>query len=172
MARTITKSGILVCLALLLSYMENLLPLSPGIPGIKPGLANLVIVSALYFLDVKQVFAISLARVVLTAFFSGSAPAFIFSLSGALASFAAMALCKRSGLFSPLGVSCAGGTAHNLAQLAAAMFMLGTKNVIWLLPYLLLAGIITGCINGLIAEKIISALKNAAGGTKAKISQK
>ena len=152
MPKKITEAGLLTGLALLLSYIESLFPFQAGIPGFKLGLANLVIVIALYFLKPGEVFLISLLRILGTGFFSGNLISFLFS-------FIVMLLCFRSRLFSPAGLSIAGGTAHNLAQLAAAALLLNLKSLLWYTPVLLFAGITTGLGIGLIAGYLIPALQ-------------
>ena len=159
MPKKITEAGLLTGLALLLSYIESLFPFQAGIPGFKLGLANLVIVIALYFLKPGEVFLISLLRFLGTGFFSGNLISFLFSFIGGLCSFIVMLLCFRSRLFSPAGLSIAGGTAHNLAQLAAAALLLNLKSLLWYTPVLLFAGITTGLGIGLIAGYLIPALQ-------------
>ena len=155
MARKITGVGMLVALALLLSYIELLLPISAGIPGIKPGLANLVVLVALYLLPTEEAFLISMLRILLAGMLSGNLISLLFSLSGGICSFFVMLFCYRSNRFSPAGVSLAGGTAHNVAQIAAASVILNTPSLFYYLPLLLLAGIVTGLCNGMIAARIL-----------------
>ena len=160
MTRKITQAGLLTALALLLSYIESLLPFSFGFPGIKLGLANLVTVTAFYFLDVREVFVITLIRIFFTGFFAANAMALALSLAGGIASFCVMYLCLRLQSFSPVGISIAGGATHNLAQLAGGMLLLSTTKLLTLLPVLLLAGCLTGLCIGVLASGIIKALPN------------
>lgn len=155
MAKKITTAGLLVALAMILSYIEILFPFQVGIPGIKPGLANLVVLTALFYLSPAEVFCISLLRILLTGLLTGSGIALAFSLAGGVCSFLVMLACYKSGLLSPVGISLAGGTAHNIAQLATAACLLQTSALLLYLPFLLLAGIVTGICNGLIATKIL-----------------
>ena len=149
--------GLFTAMALLLSCIENLLPFRTGIPGIKLGIANLIIVIAFYFLPSREVLSISLLRVFFLSIFSGS-PA-VFSLTGAIASFLAMYISYRRNSFSPAGISIIGGVTHNLAQLLISALLLNTPAFLWYSPVLLLSGTVTGLINGLIATKIIHTVK-------------
>jgi len=159
LARRITNTGLFVALALLLSYIETWLPFSFGVPGIKPGLANIVILAALYLLSPQDALAVTCMRMLLTGFFSGSIISLSFSLAGGSASFLVMFLLIKSHLFSPVGVSLAGGTAHNIAQFFAAVMLIESNSLLFYLPFLLLAGIVTGFCNGIIAAKLIPVLQ-------------
>lgn len=140
--------GMFTALALVLSYVETLIPLAPGIPGVKLGLANLVVVLVLYLAGSREALEVNLARMLLVSFLFGSFSTFFYSLAGALASLTAMLLCKKSGLFSLVGVSVAGGVAHNAGQLAVAMAVVQTAQVGFYLPWLILAGCLTGLFIG------------------------
>ena len=108
--------GILLALALLLSYIEVLLPLSIGIPGVKLGLANLASLICLYLFGLRRAALISLLRIILTGFLFGNMAAILYSLSGATLSLTAAVLAKRSQLFGEIGVSVIGAIFHNLGQ--------------------------------------------------------
>lgn len=146
-------------MALLLSCIENMLPFRTGIPGIKLGIANLIIVIAFYFLPSGEVLSISLLRVFFLSVFSGSPFTAVFSFTGAIASFFAMYISYRRNSFSPVGISILGGVTHNLAQLLISALLLNTPAFLWYSPVLLISGIITGLINGLITIKIIHTVK-------------
>ncbi len=150
--------GLLVALAFIFSYLESLLP-SVGIPGVKLGLANLVVVVVLYRLRPTDALAVSVLRILLAGLTFGSPVSMLYSLCGGLLSFAAMALCRRSGLFSVTGVSIAGGVSHNLGQLAAAAAVLQTRQIVWYLPVLLLSGLATGAVLGLTAALLLPRLR-------------
>ena len=150
MTKKVSVIGLFTAMALLLSYIENMLPFRTGIPGIKLGIANLIIVIAFYFLPFGEVLSISLLRV----FFRS-----VFSLTGAIASFLAMYISYRRNSFSPTGISIIGGVTHNLAQLLISALLLNTPAFLWYSPVLLLSGTVTGLINGLIATKIIHTVK-------------
>ena len=159
MTKKVSVIGLFTAMALLLSYIENLLPFRTGIPGIKLGIANLIIVIAFYFLPSGEVLSISLLRVFFLSVFSGSPFTTAFSFTGAIASFFAMYISYRRNSFSPVGISIIGGVTHNLAQLLISALLLNTPAFLWYSPVLLISGIITGLINGLIAIKIIHTVK-------------
>ena len=121
--KRIAYLGMLTALAFIFSYVENLIPISIGIPGIKLGLANLVIVVALYTIGFKDALCLSIVRMILVAFSFSNLSAFLYSLAGGVLSLISMAIGKKSGCFSPTGVSVLGGIAHNIGQILMAMAM-------------------------------------------------
>ena len=147
--------GILLALALLLSYIEVLLPLSIGIPGVKLGLANLASLICLYLFGLRRAALISLLRIILTGFLFGNMAAILYSLSGATLSLTAAVLAKRSQLFGEIGVSVIGAIFHNLGQLAVAALVVQNRGLFWYFPMLLLAGVITGAVIGLLTAEIL-----------------
>ena len=159
MARKIAESGAFVALAMVLSYVETLIPINFGIPGMKLGLANLAVVTALYLLGASQALEISVVRIVLMAFIFGNLAAMAYSLTGGLLSFAAMALLYRRESLSPLGVSAVGGAMHNLGQLLAAAAAVENLQVFYYLPILLAAGTVTGVLLGIGAGRLLPALR-------------
>lgn len=159
MTKKVSVIGLFTAMALLLSCIENILPFRTGIPGIKLGIANLIIVISFYFLPSGEVLSISLLRVFFLSVFSGSPFTTAFSFTGAIASFFAMYISYRRNSFSPVGISIIGGVTHNLAQLLISALLLNTPAFLWYSPVLLISGIITGLINGLIATKIIHTVK-------------
>lgn len=159
MTKKVSVIGLFTAMALLLSCIENMLPFRTGIPGIKLGIANLIIVITFYFLPSGEVLSISLLRVFFLSVFSGSPFTTAFSFTGAIASFFAMYISYRRNSFSPVGISIMGGVTHNLTQLLISTLLLNTPAFLWYSPVLLISGIITGLINGLIAIKIIHTVK-------------
>lgn len=153
--KKLTILGLCVALALILSYVESLLPPLIAVPGVKVGLPNIVILFLLYRYGWKEAGAVSLIRLMLTAaLFTGFA-AFFYGLSGAVLSLAGSTLLKRSRRFSPLGVSAAGGVLHNLGQIALAAFILNSGYIFAYLPVLLLSGTVAGALVGLLAGLLI-----------------
>ena len=118
--------AMLTAVAMILSYVESLLP-SVGIPGVKMGLANIAVIFALFRFGWKEAAALSLVRVVLVSLLFGSVGAMLYSLAGAVLSLAVMALLRRIDRFSTVGISVAGGVAHNAGQILMAMLILQTK---------------------------------------------
>ena len=159
MTKKVSVIGLFTAMALLLSCIESMLSFRTGIPGIKLGIANLIIVIAFYFLPSGEVLSISLLRVFFLSVFSGSPFTAVFSFTGAIASFFAMYISYRRNSFSPVGISILGGVTHNLAQLLISALLLNTPAFLWYSPVLLISGIITGLINGLITIKIIHTVK-------------
>ena len=153
--KKLTTLGLSVALALILSYVESLLPPLVAVPGVKVGLPNIVILFLLYRFGWKEAAAVSGIRLLLSAaLFTGFA-AFFYGLSGAVLSLLGSALLKHSGRFSPLGVSAAGGVLHNLGQIALAALVLDSGYIFAYLPVLLLSGTVAGALVGLLAGILI-----------------
>ncbi len=147
----------IIASALILSYVESMLP-SFSVPGVKAGLANVAVVFALYALGGKNAAFVSLVRVFVVGVLFGSASSFVYSLTGAALSLFVMILSRKTGLFSPLGVSVAGGVAHNIGQLAAAAVVMHTSGVFYYLPVLLLSGAVSGALIGLAGGILVERL--------------
>lgn len=154
-ARRVATLGILVAVAFVLSYIEAILPFSLGIPGIKLGFSHIVTVFALYRMRTWETVLVTLVRVVLAAMLFGSALSAIYSLVGATVSLAVMLVLRRLPVFSEVGVSAAGGVAHNVGQIACAAILMETAGLIWYLPVLLAAGCVSGVVIGSVASLII-----------------
>ena len=152
--------GFLLALSMILSYIESILPLSIGIPGIKLGLPNLIVVILLYLYGEKEALAVNILRIVLTGFMFGNLFAILYALAGALFSFTVMLIMKKTDIFSVAGVSIGGGVFHNMGQLIVAMFVVETYAPIFYLPMLLAAGVATGFIIGVVSMRLIPYLKN------------
>lgn len=146
--------AMLTAVAMILSYVESLLP-SVGIPGAKMGLANIAVIFALFRFGWKEAAALSLVRVVLVSLLFGSVGAMLYSLAGAVLSLAVMALLRRIDRFSTVGISVAGGVAHNAGQILMAMLILQTKQLLGYLPVLAVSGIAGGVLTGLAAALLI-----------------
>ena len=121
--------GVFTALALIFSYVETLIPINFGIPGVKLGLANLIIVIALYKMRLREVYLLSIVRVLLSGFIFGNYFSIIYSLAGGLLSLTVMAVFKRKDGFSIMGISIAGGVFHNVGQLIVAMLVVETFSV-------------------------------------------
>lgn len=146
--------AMLTAVAMILSYVESLLP-SVGIPGVKMGLANIAVIFALFRFGWKEAAALSLVRVVLVSLLFGSVGAMLYSLAGAVLSLAVMALLRRIDRFSTVGISVAGSVAHNAGQILMAMLILQTKQLLGYLPVLAVSGIAGGVLTGLAAALLI-----------------
>ncbi len=152
--------GVFTALALIFSYLESLIPIQFGIPGIKLGLVNLLTVILLYKRNAKEALILSAVRVILSGFMFGNLFSIVYSLAGGILSLLVMAVLKRSGKFSVIGVSAAGGVSHNTGQLMVAMAAVETYRVGYYFPVLLIAGVLTGLLIGTAAEQVLKRLEN------------
>ena len=159
MAEKVAYSAMLTALAMIFSYIEAVIPFSVGVPGIKLGLANLVVVTGLYFMSPLQVFTILIARIMLVSFLFGNMSAMLYSLAGGVLSFTVMLLIRKCRGFSIIGVSIAGGVCHNFGQLLIAMVVVRTIQIVYYLPVLFIAGMITGMLIGIVGQRIQSHIK-------------
>lgn len=153
--KKIAIRGVLIALAMILSYIESFIPVSSAIPGIKLGLANIVTIYALDRLGVKDALVISLLRIFLSSFLFGNPAMMVYSLSGALLSILVMSLLSRITKFGLIGISVAGAVSHNIAQCAAATLLLQNTNVMQYVPVLVLSGIAAGIITGIISAAVL-----------------
>ena len=142
--------GLLTALAFVFSYLESLISLNIGIPGIKIGLANLVVVAALYLFPVKYAFFIAVIRIILSGFTFGGISAMLFSLAGGILSFAVMAVLKK--------------TKASAVRIVAAAFVTKTAQIIYYIPVLVIsgtaAGFLIGIISGIIINRLEKVIKN------------
>lgn len=152
--------AIFAAVAVVLSIIESMIPMPFSIPGAKLGLANIMVLTCLYFLNGKDTFTLIILKTILTAFIFGTFSSFLFSFFGAIFSFAVMYLLMRVGRnsFSLIGISIAGGIAHNLGQLTAAMIIFKSSKIFYYLPALMITGIVTGIFIGLAVKYLIASL--------------
>ena len=157
----IARIAVLTSLALIFSYIEAIIPYNPGIPGIKLGISNIVIVVALFRYGFKISFSVSIIRVLLAGLLFNGMFGALYSLGGAVLSIIIMELLKRTNIFSLIGVSLAGAVAHNIGQLAVASIVIEDVRIFFYLPVLIFSGIAAGIVVG-IASTLI--LRNTAIG--------
>lgn len=157
-ARRLALYALLTALALIFSYIEVLIPFNFGVPGIKLGLANLVVIIALYYIGPCSALMISLLRVLIAGLLFNGLFGCLYSLAGALLSFAAMLATAKSDRFSVTGVSVCGGVAHNLGQILTASFFISSLKIFAYFPVLIISGIISGAIIGMLAHVILQRL--------------
>ena len=150
--------SLLSALAILMGYVESLLPLNFGVPGIKPGFGNIVVLIVLLLYSWREALAVSAVRVLVIGFLFGNAFSIVYSLAGTGLSIAVMALLLRAGRFGMLGVSAAGGVAHNVGQLLVAKLVLPALPLLWYTPVLILAGLAAGLAVGLITHLVATRL--------------
>ncbi len=152
--KSVAYCAMLTALAMIFGYVEALVPFHFGLPGVKLGVANIVIVLALYQLPAEQVFAIQVMRIVLVSFLFGNVSMMLYSLAGGILSLLIMLLLKKTNWFSITGISIVGGVSHNLGQLAVALLVVQNLRITFYLPVLLIAGLVTGCLIGMLAYKL------------------
>ena len=153
--RRIAILGVISAFAAILSYIESIISLSIFIPGVKLGLANLAVVIVMYIFGNKEAFYVNVVRIIVVGLLFTNMFSILFSIAGALISLSVMVLLKKINIFSPVGVSVAGGVAHNVGQLIVASIIIESYSVINYLPVLMFAGIICGLIVGFIAVIVI-----------------
>lgn len=153
--KKIAMLGLCIALAMIMSYIEALIPLSFAVPGIKMGLANIVIIFILYKFGIKETVLVSVIRVILVSLLFSNAMAMAYSIAGAVLSLLAMWLLKKTDKFSVTGVSVLGGVMHNVGQIIMAIILLGTEQIALYLPVLVITGTVTGVIIGVVADLVI-----------------
>jgi len=157
--KQIARYALLIALAMVLSWLESMVPVSTVVPGVKLGLTNLVVIFAMYRMSVRDAAVISLIRVVLVSMTFGNAYSFAYSLAGAVLSMIIMVLLQKTGKFSMLGVSVAGGVCHNIGQVMVAMVVLETVGLVWYLPALLISGTVAGICIGTVGAIVTKRIR-------------
>ena len=157
--RRLTMAALLAALALIFSYVESMVPSPVAIPGVKLGVANLVILLALYQLDFRYAITINMVRIVVSGFLFSGVFGILYSLAGGMLSIVVMWALKKTGLFSIVGVSMAGGVTHNIGQILVASAVVSDIKMFAYLPVLMFSGIISGILIGYICHYVMLALK-------------
>ena len=161
--KRLTLLSATVAVAMILSYIESLVPAFVAVPGVKVGLSNIATVFALYTLGAPFAVCVSLVRVFLSALLFGNFAALLYSLGGAALALTVMILLKHLGLFSTVGVSVAGAVMHNAGQVAVACIMMENAAIaVYIVPLVLsgtVAGIVIGITSALLTEKLKKHLK-------------
>lgn len=157
--KKIAYLGLLVALAFIFSYIETLIPINIGVPGAKLGLANLVIIVALYTIGERNAFLLSMVRIVLVGFTFANLASMLYSLAGGILSFLAMCIAKRSGKLSTTGVSVVGGVFHNVGQILMAIWVVKTASLVYYLPVLIIAGLASGVAIGILGAMVTKRVK-------------
>ena len=147
--------GLTIALAMIMSYIEALVPLSFAVPGIKMGLANIVIIFVLYKIGTKEAILVSIIRVILVSLLFSNVMAMAYSIAGAVLSLSVMWLLKKTDKFSFVGVSIAGGIMHNVGQIIMAVILLGTEQIALYLPVLIITGTATGVVIGIVSALLL-----------------
>ncbi len=159
MKRKTAYLGMFLALALICSYIESLIPFHFGVPGIKLGLANVIVVVMLYGMGAREALLLSILRILLAGFLFGNPFSIIYSLSGGILSYFVMLLLKNTQKFHVISVSTAGGIFHNLGQLLVASAVVENYHLFYYAPVLLVSGFITGFLIGNVAQELIFRLK-------------
>ena len=159
--KRVTLCGLLLAMMLVLGWVEHLIPINAGIPGIKLGLSNGVLIFAVYMLDVPTAYILMVLKVVLSCAFLGNpASMMIYGLAGGLLSLTGMVLLSRVKGLHCVTVSMVGGALHNMGQVAAAMLMLHTPNLLYYMAVLMAVGLACGLLTGVCANLVMKHLKH------------
>ena len=158
----IAMCGVHTALAMIFSYIESIIPVPIPVPGIKLGVANIAVITILYTLGIKEAVIINILRISLTAMLFGNLNSFLFSIAGAVLSMVTMIVLKKIDSFSYIGVSVSGAIMHNVGQIIAAIFIMGSSAIIYYLPVLIIAGVITGIIIGIVSGIVVKYVKKGA----------
>ena len=148
----------LIAVAMILSYIESLVPAFVAVPGVKMGLSNIATVFALYTLGWPYAICVSAVRVFLSALLFGNFVSLIYSISGAALALLGMILLKKTKIFSSIGISVAGGVLHNAGQIIAACIVMENAAIsLYIIPLIIsgtLAGVVIGIVAGMLVERI------------------
>lgn len=150
----IALMGLMLSLMLILGFVESRLPV-PGLPGVKLGLSNGVLLFALYLLDIPSAILLMILKILLSGFLFGNPSSMMYAAAGGIVSLTGMILLSRSPLLSPVAVSMAGGLLHNVGQVGLAMIILQTPGLLFYMAILMLIGMVTGLATGLAAKAVI-----------------
>lgn len=151
--------GVISAFAIILSYIESLISFNFFVPGVKLGLANLAVVMVMYIFGNREAIIVNLIRILIVGLLFTNLFSILFSIAGAVISFLLMVLAKRTGKLSVMGVSVIGGVSHNIGQIIVAAFVVETYSVIYYVPVLIVAGVVTGMINGIVSETLVKYLR-------------
>ncbi len=156
--KRMAQYAMLAALAMVLSYIEAMIPAFFAVPGMKLGLTNLVVLVALYRMGTKPALAINVVRILLSAMLFGTVMSLWYSLAGGLLSGAVMIALRKTGKFQPITVSVAGGVAHNIGQILVAMLVMQTTAIAWYLLALWVSGIVAGAVIGALGSWMLGRL--------------
>ena len=159
MKRKTAYLGLFAAVAIIFGYVESLIPVFTGIPGIKLGLANLAVLFILDRYSFKEAALVSVVRILVIGFMFGNLFSILYSLAGAALSLTVMTLMKKKSGFSILGISVAGGVSHNIGQLIIASLITMTSGLIYYAPALLISGVITGLLIGTLTSEVLKRIR-------------
>lgn len=153
--KKIAYLGLITAVAVIFGYVESLIPFFAGVPGMKLGLANLAVLFVLEKYTWKEAALVSVLRILIIGFMFGNLFSILYSLAGATLSLTVMTLLKKKSDFSLLGISVAGGVTHNIGQLTIAMMIAMSSSIIYYAPVLLISGVITGLLIGVLTREVL-----------------
>lgn len=163
-AKKVALYGLLIALAMVMSFVESLIPIPIPIPGVKLGLANLVTVTGLYLVGIPGTLCVTVLRIILVGFSFGNPYSMLYGLSGSILSLFVMSMAKKYRWFSLIGISILGGISHNIGQITFAAVIVRTPGLYYYLPALLaagcIAGIIIGILGGIMTDRLGKFTKN------------
>lgn len=159
MSKKVSFYGLILAVALIFSYIEFLIPFNFGIPGIKLGLCNSIVLYLLYKSNIKSAIVINILRIIISGILFGNVYGIIYSLSGAFFALLIMIITKKIKCFSIIGVSISGAVFNNFGQIIAAVILLSTPQIFTILPILTISGIITGSLIGIVTNLILTKVK-------------
>lgn len=157
--KKISYIGLFSAVAIIFGYVESLIPFFAGIPGMKLGLANLAVLFILEKYSWKEAALVSSIRILVIGFLFGNMFSILYSLSGAALSLAVMTFMQKKSGFSILGISVAGGVSHNIGQLIIAVFVTMSSGFLYYTPVLLISGVITGLLIGILTREILKRIR-------------
>ena len=158
------RVSLLSAVALVLSYLETMIPLPVALPGVKLGLANVAVAVALFSLDARSAAAVAAAKVFASGLLFGSPMMLAYSLGGTALAFAGMAAMAAVPGVGLVPVSMVAAILHNAGQLAVAALLLQTPTVFVNLPVLAVAACVTGGVTGAVGEAALSSLEQESEG--------
>ncbi|MDO4307823.1 MAG: Gx transporter family protein [Eubacteriales bacterium] len=153
MSKKTAYLGLFSAVAIIFGYVESLIPIFAGIPGIKLGLANLAVLFILERYSWKEAAMVSTVRILVIGFLFGNLFSIVYSLAGAAFSLLVMTILKKQEGFSLTGISIAGGVSHNVGQLLAAVAIVENLSLLYYAPVLLVSGVVTGLLIGLLTAE-------------------
>lgn len=157
--RRTAYSGLLLATMLVLGYVESLLPAVAGVPGIKLGLSNSVLIFAVYMLNIPTAWTLMVLKVLLSGLLFGGFNTIMYAMAGGVLSMLFMSILSRFQSIHPIAVSMVGGVMHNVGQVAMAMILLHTQQLLYYMAILIFAGMACGALTGVCASSVMKHLK-------------
>lgn len=159
-SKKVATLALCIALAFTLSFLESLIPINIGIPGVKLGLANSVTLALVYLVGKKEAFAVSMVRILLSGLLFSGAFSLLYGFAGGILSFVVMIIAMKSEKLSVVGVSVLGAAVHNVGQIIVAAIVMETSQIVYYLPVLLISGAVTGVLVGVVSGIVIARLNN------------